>query len=427
MHVTLRELGRKIVDRLRGEGGTHRWKAGAGIVFMLVFVVASLAVNQTVLALNLAAGNYGYRSGTYGYNASTTSSDYVPSTPASFACSTPASGTGNVACSWTATSTTTGSTNYDNHSVYNLYYATSSANANSSSGTLWGSSNDSALATRTTTSTTITGLTAGTTYYFTVYAVDGNSNTSAAATVVSAAALQGGGGGGGGGALPPSIFSVTPATPATPAVPGVGPAVPATPATPSIAANPQALIAHLIASGIAASRDVAGEGTNQTRVTSSATEFRVTLSAEVRSVAANFVTYGASAVTVRLGSGERLAVLRDLMETLGSTVQGDASKLLLVAEQISSGQKPTIRNLAKEQAQAKTALVSFQKLTGKKAPDFKNAKDDLAWNTMLYRVRFSRDLVKERAGITKFRGTFNKTPKTPADWAVVRAWAYALR
>ncbi|MDO8599264.1 MAG: hypothetical protein Q7S02_04095, partial [bacterium] len=171
----------------------------------------------------------------------------------------------------------------------------------------------------------------------------------------------------------------------------------------------------------------AAEATATTNVTRSGAEFRVTLTAAVKMIAANFVSYGTSSVTVALGSGERLAVIRDLLDTLGSVVQGDASKLLLVAEQISNGQKPTVRNLAKERGQVNDLLPAFKALTGKKAPDFKNAKDDLAWNTMLYRVRFKRDLAKERVGITKFKATFKKTPKTPRDWAVVRAWAYALR
>ncbi len=153
----------------------------------------------------------------------------------------------------------------------------------------------------------------------------------------------------------------------------------------------------------------------------------MTLVAVVKTVAANFVSYGTSSVTVALGSGERLAVVRDLFDTLVSAIASDASKLLLVAEQISNGQKPTVRNIAKERGQVNTMLPAFQKLTSREAPNFKNAKDDLAWNTMLYRVRFKRDLAKERVGITKFKATFKKTPKTPADWAIVRAWAYALK
>ncbi|MBI4449769.1 hypothetical protein HY634_01810 [Candidatus Uhrbacteria bacterium] len=270
-------------------------------------------------------------------------------------------------------------------------------------------------------------MSSSTTYYVAICATDNNSNDSSALTgsFATAAATGGGPGGGGGGS---SIFTgpATPAaTPATPAATTGTVAVPATP--PSVASDAATLVAHLVTQGIAVTRNVAAEGTNATKISSSATEFRITIVAAVRTIASNFVTYGTSSVTVALGSGERLAVVRDLFDTLGSVVQGDATKLLLAAEQISSGQKPTVRNLTKERAQVSAALPAFRKLTGRNAPNFQNAKDDLAWNTMLYRVRFQRNLAKERSGITKFRATFKKTPRTPADWAIVRAWAYALQ
>lgn len=198
-------------------------------------------------------------------------------------------------------------------------------------------------------------------------------------------------------------------------------------APPVAATDAAALVADLAAKGIQVARNATAERANITKVAGSASEFSLAPSTTVQSAAANFVTYGTSMTTVQLGAGERLAVVRDLFDTLGSTVQADSSKLLLVAEQISNGQKPTVRNLAKERAQVNAMLPAFRKLTGRNAPNFTDPKDDLAWNTMLYRVRFKRDLVKERAGITKFKATFKETPKTPSDWAIVRAWAYALR
>lgn len=219
---------------------------------------------------------------------------------------------------------------------------------------------------------------------------------------------------------PVNAAPVNVAPPATNAAPSAG-------APPAVAADASALVTHLAAKGIAVTRNTGAERENTIKVTGSASEFSLAPSTTVQSAAANFVTYGTSATTVQLGSGERLAVVRDLFDTLGSTVQADSSKLLLVAEQISNGQKPTVRNLAKERAQVNVALSAFRKLTGHDAPNFADAKDDLAWNTMLYRIRFKRDLTKERAGITKFKATFTKTPKTPTDWAIVRAWAYALR
>lgn len=417
----LRRIGQKISEGLGEEDGKRRrrWQAGIGLFSMALFVVASLAVNQTVLALNQAAGNYGYYGGSYGYQASRTTSDLLPSAPTVLA--TSSIGTSSATISWTAPTTTTTGTAISGGggsiSSYKFNYSTSSLST-CSGGT---------SSTLTSATTTLASLSAATTYYVAVCATDNNSNDSAALTgsftTASAGSGTGSGTGGGGGGT--SIFTAPPAVPAAPAVPGAAPAVPATP--PSVASDAATLVAHLVTQGIAAVRNTAAEATNATNVTSSATEFRITIVALVRTVASNFVTYGTSSVTVNLGSGERLAVVRDLFDTLGSVIQGDSAKFLLAAEQISSGQKPTVRNLTKEKAQVNAALPAFRKLTGRNAPNFQNVKDDLAWNTMLYRVRFQRNLAKERGGITKFKATFKKTPKTPADWAVVRAWAYALQ
>jgi len=46
---------------------------------------------------------------------------------------------------------------------------------------------------------------------------------------------------------------------------------------------------------------------------------------------------------------------------------------------------------------------------------------------MMYRIRFTRDLNKERAGIGDFQGLYNRLPKSPFDWSMVRALGYALR
>jgi len=428
MSQKLRRIGQKVSEGLGGsdDRSRRRWQAGIAFISMVLFVVASVAVNNVVLALNQAAGNYGYRSGSYGYSSSTTS-DYVPSAPTVLSAGTPGSSSATI--SWTAPTTTTGgtaiSTGSGSISSYKFHYSTSSLSACSG-----GTSSTPSSA-----STSLTSLSPATTYYVAVCATDNNSNDSAALTGSFATAASGGttgGSGGGGGAgsvfgTPAATTTTAPvaATPATPAATTGTVAVPAAPA--STASDAATLVAHLVTQGIAAVRNTAAEATNTTKVANSATEFRVTIVAAVKAVAANFVSYGTSSVTVALGSGERLAVVRDLFDTLGSAIASDASKLLLVAEQISNGQKPTVRNIVKERAQVSAMLPAFQKLTGRDAPNFKNVNDDLAWNTMLYRVRFKRDLAKERTGIVKFKATFKKTPKTPADWAIVRAWAYALK
>jgi hypothetical protein len=424
MNDKLRRFGQKVSEGLNGEGQSRRrWQTGVALLSIALFVVASVAVNRVVLALNQAAGNYGYYSGSYGYQGSATTSDFPPSAPTGLSSGTP--GTSSATISWTAPTTTTGSTAISTGggsiSSYKFHYSTSSLSS-CSGGT---------SSTETGTSKSLSNLATATTYYVAICATDNNSNDSSAltgsfATAAAAGATSGGGGGGGAGSVFTAPPAATPAaTPAAPAVPGAAPAVPAAP--PATASDAATLVAHLVTQGIAVARNTAAEATSTTRVASSATEFKVTIIAIVKTTAANFVTYGTSSVTVALGSGERLAVIRDLFETLGNTVAGDASKLLKAAEEISNGQKPSVRNIAKERAQVQAALPAFRKLTGKSAPDFKNAKDDLAWNTILYRVRFKRDLAKERTGIAKFRALYKKAPKTPFEWAQVRAYGYALR
>ena len=114
-----------------------------------------------------------------------------------------------------------------------------------------------------------------------------------------------------------------------------------------------------------------------------------------------------------------MALVRDQLQTLGRIS-------VAALEQLASGQKPTVRDLAKEQAQVGQVLSVFIKLTGHR-PNFKNSKEDLAWNTLMYRVRFARDLTKEKVGITKFKMILGGVPTTPLDWATVRAWGYALK
>lgn len=67
---------------------------------------------------------------------------------------------------WTAVSS---ETNFDH---YEIWYGTTTNQADNRTGTEWDNSDDAALLTMATTSTTITGLTPATTYYFKIWAVD---------------------------------------------------------------------------------------------------------------------------------------------------------------------------------------------------------------------------------------------------------------
>lgn len=154
---------------------------------------------------------------------------------------------------------------------------------------------------------------------------------------------------------------------------------------------------------------------------SDATVLGVNLTDKQQSAIANFVTYGASTETVKLGSGERRALTRDYFETVG---RADVSWEDI--QRLTTGRKPVGRNLIKEQAAAGIALKDFQKMVGH-SPDFTNSSEDLAWNTMLYRIRFPRDLSAEQQGITKFKKIFKHLPSSPLEWSEVRALGYALK
>jgi hypothetical protein len=227
--------------------------------------------------------------------------------------------------------------------------------------------------------------------------------------------------GGGGGATPaPAPTTTTTTTPA---------AAPETTTTTTPAAAPVSTAqvvttpsdVNSILSAFSLTRDTVSESKYATLVTADLKAFSVTASATQTAAITNFVVYGISNATIKLGAGERRALVRDYLETVvrPDVVWSDIEKL-------ATGQKPVSRNLKQEQAQVARVLATFKSLVGH-TPNFKNAKEDLAWNTMMYRIRFTRDLAKEQAGIVKFKAIFGRTPSTPLAWATVRAWGYALK
>ena len=132
---------------------------------------------------------------------------------------------------------------------------------------------------------------------------------------------------------------------------------------------------------------------------------------------ATFVAYGLTPETARLGLGERRALLRDAYETMR------AVPALADLERLARGQIPQARNLVEERRQSTRALATFRTIYGH-APDYRNPEENLAWNTLLYRIRFPRDMARERAGITEFRALFRRDPRDPFQWAVVRVLGY---
>ena len=244
-----------------------------------------------------------------------------------------------------------------------------------------------ALITFTPTSTLADG-----TWYFRVQASDlvGNQSsfvTSSAivvntATPAPAPVSSGGGGavgGGGGGGAPMSVFTLFANLPViqSPALPALFPQAPSTVTQEAVKPQPETF---------------------------------ATLSAR-------FIAEGVSPASRAYGEGERRAIVRDVRETIGETATEEDFI------RISSGLIPVTRNLQNERRLMPTALVAFKKTFGR-APNFRSERENTAWNTLMYRIRFPRDLVKEQKGIVSYRSLMRRTPVSPFDWAFVRLLGY---
>lgn len=267
---------------------------------------------------------------------------------------------------------------------------------------------------------TVSSLTCATSYSFSVIGrnLDLVLTATSTAGVVSTSACpttsSGGGGGGGGGATSagsssggvPATFSYLPSstvlpdsspvpTPPAPIIPP--PASPTPPPPPP--SSPRLRLA----------------------VTDDARAFGVSLSERTRERLASFIEHGTTDATRRLGEGERRALVRDLLDTMqrDRITQEDL-------ERVASGQIPLQRNLDRERVQLPRVQGTFRSIY-RHNPDFQNPEENLAWNTLMYRIRFPRDLVAEREGIADFRRIFGRLPSDPFQWATVRVAGYVSR
>jgi len=165
-------------------------------------------------------------------------------------------------------------------------------------------------------------------------------------------------------------------------------------------------------------RNESEENKYEKTLTNDLKEFKVSMSSDEKNSTTNFIVYGISSSTEVLGSGERRALIRDYLDTVAkNNIYWDD------LDNMANGKKIVSRNLEKEKEQANNVLKVFRKIFGH-TPDFKNQTEDLAWNTMMYRIRFQRDLNKEKKGIEEFNKIFKYKPSSPLDWATVRVLGY---
>lgn len=153
-------------------------------------------------------------------------------------------------------------------------------------------------------------------------------------------------------------------------------------------------------------------------VRADAQAFTVTLSDEDSERLAAFIEFGTSKESLVLGMGERRAVIRDVFDTIGRAIPTSEIEKLIRGETI-----PNSRNLASEQVRLAQVRAVFRSMYGHD-PNFKETNQNLAWNTLMYRIRFPRNIEKEKRGISKFKQIFRRTPTDPFQWATVRVLGY---
>jgi hypothetical protein len=157
------------------------------------------------------------------------------------------------------------------------------------------------------------------------------------------------------------------------------------------------------------------------RVEADLRAFKVKAAEAERARITTFIRFGSGAASQALGEGERRALVRDALETMRR-----ADIPLADLERMAQGEVPLTRSITEERKQVARALPTFQTIFGR-APNFKNPQENLAWNTLLYRIRFPRDIAAERRGITEFKRLFGRNPTDPFQWAVVRVLGYIQR
>ncbi|MDO8581277.1 MAG: hypothetical protein Q7S16_00170 [bacterium] len=152
-----------------------KWQGGIGILVMVVFVLSSVLFNNTVQALNQAAGNYGYYSGSYGYGGASDSSRITSDAPPAVATVSIANrSAGGLTVTATAPTLTTLSTSIEGTGTLYLYSGSSCSGTAVTSG--------SAAAGGTLSYEASSDTSSGTTYTYCAKYTDVNLNDSTAAT-----------------------------------------------------------------------------------------------------------------------------------------------------------------------------------------------------------------------------------------------------
>ncbi|MBI2459299.1 MAG: hypothetical protein HYV53_01965 [Parcubacteria group bacterium] len=145
------------------------------------------------------------------------------------------------------------------------------------------------------------------------------------------------------------------------------------------------------------------------------------VSDKMKSAINDFITYGVDANTVKLGAGERAAVINSYKSAFDKLPETEAE--LTDTIKIANGRFPSLIS-DKAEKQAKEQFVKIYK----RVADINDDKDNAAIKVMAYGLRQkaeNRNLNSERAGIKIFKAIYGHAPKTTEDWNTMQAITYS--
>jgi hypothetical protein len=134
-----------------------------------------------------------------------------------------------------------------------------------------------------------------------------------------------------------------------------------------------------------------------------------------------FITYGADENTLKLGEGERAAVIHSYKQAFEKLPSNEEE--LEDAIKIANGRYPSLSN---DKAETK-AKEEFKKIYKREA-DLNNEKDKAAIVVMAYGLRQkaeNRNLESEKQGINTFKHIYKRTPANTQDWNIMQAITYS--
>jgi hypothetical protein len=135
----------------------------------------------------------------------------------------------------------------------------------------------------------------------------------------------------------------------------------------------------------------------------------------------SFVSEGVDANSIKLGEGERAAVLKSYEQAFSvlPTTEEEFSDVI----KISNGQWPSQTSASAETG----AMKKFQEIY-KRLPDMNNENDEAAITVMAYGLRQkaeNRNLASESVALKTFHNIYKHDPSTTEEWNILQAITYS--